>query len=338
VTPQLPTAAEFAAYAKANGLDPFDLFGEPEPVVTTGRVNGRKRPRGYAVWRPQAETTALLDQVEAVLDEYADYLPLTIRQIFYRLVAAAGYPKDERAYKRLCDKLGRARRARLIDFGAIRDDQVVTARRDYYASPDDFWDAVGRRIDHYRRDRQAGQPVRVELWCEAAGMIEQLARVADSYSVSVYSAGGFVSLTGTRGIADRALARNVPTVLLHVGDFDPSGESIFTSMAEDAAAFVETDRIIETLHIEPIRVALTDAQVAAHGLPTAPAKKSDKRSAKWQGGTCQLEALPPDVLAGIVDEAIRDQLDLDLLDEQVEAEERDRIALTRALPSGEVGS
>lgn len=339
-----PSSAEIAAYMKANGLDLDLIFGIGNVGTenTTGRENGRKRPRGYASWRPQAKTRVLLDQVADVLDEYADHLPLTIRQIFYRLVATTDYPKDERAYGRLCEHLNRARRARLIDFEAIRDDGVVTAHRDYYASPAAFLDDVGRRINGYRRDRQAGQPVRVELWCEAAGMIEQLARVADDYSVSVYSASGFASLTGIRGTADRALARDVPTVLLHVGDFDPSGESIYESLAADAAAFVEADRVIETLSIEPIRVALTAAQVTTYNLPTAPPKASDKRSEKWKkekkGGTCQLEALAPDDLAKIVDAAIRDQLDLDRLDEQVEAEERDRVALTRALPAGEVGS
>jgi len=302
--------------------------------VTTRRENGRKRPRGYADWRPQAKSRELLADVEGVLVEYEDHLPLSVRQIFYRLVATRGYEKTENAYDRLAELMVRARRARRIDFDAIRDDGVVTVRRNYYADPDDFWDAVGGWIRGYRRDRQEGQRVRVELWCEAAGMLDQLARVAEDYSVPVFSSGGFVSLTGTRGIAERALDRLVPTVLLHVGDFDPSGESIFEAMAADAAAFVEADRLIGTLRIEPVRVALTSDQIAAYELPTAPPKASDGRSASWQGGTCQLEALAPDVLAEIVREAIREQLDLTRWHEQVMSEGEDRVDLLRALPSG----
>ncbi len=37
--------------------------------ITAGRENGRQRPKGYADWRPQAKTRALLDQVESVLTE-----------------------------------------------------------------------------------------------------------------------------------------------------------------------------------------------------------------------------------------------------------------------------
>lgn len=56
------------------------------PEFTAGRENGRRRPRGYADWRPQAATKALLGDVEDVLDRYREHLPLTIRQVFYALV------------------------------------------------------------------------------------------------------------------------------------------------------------------------------------------------------------------------------------------------------------
>jgi hypothetical protein len=49
------------------------------------------RPRGFIDgWRPRVETQALLDQVIRVLAEYAERLPLTLRQTFYRLVGAYG--------------------------------------------------------------------------------------------------------------------------------------------------------------------------------------------------------------------------------------------------------
>lgn len=38
------------------------------------------RVRGLAEWRPQAHTLALLDHVKAILTEYANFLPLTLRQ------------------------------------------------------------------------------------------------------------------------------------------------------------------------------------------------------------------------------------------------------------------
>ena len=62
------------------------------------------RPRGFIVdWNPKPKTLALLDDVKKVLEEYHDQLPLTARQIFYRLVGAYGYEKTEQAYGRLLE-------------------------------------------------------------------------------------------------------------------------------------------------------------------------------------------------------------------------------------------
>ena len=314
--------------------DILDAFGDPDADVTARRDNGRRRPRGYADWRPQPRTRVLLAQVGEILAEYSDHLPLTVRQVFYRLVAAHGYEKTERAYRRLCEHLVRARRARVIPFEQIRDDGVTTISMEWFGSPEDFWDDAGRRAREYRRDRQAGQPERLELWCEGAGMAPQLARVADEFSVPVYSAGGFASLTAVRQIVDRALARDVPTVLLHLGDFDPSGESIFESMLTDARAFLDADRVTMIEDITGVRVALTAGQVEQHELPTAPPKKTDSRTRRWRGETCQLEALPPDLLSGLVRDAIAARLREDVFERQVEQEQADRRALLRALPPG----
>jgi predicted GNAT family N-acyltransferase len=89
------------------------------------------RPRGWVEnWTPRAATQQLIEQVQEILAQYADQLPLTIRQIFYRLVARFGFEKTERAYKnRLVEHLNMARRARVIPMHAIRDDGFTIAGR-----------------------------------------------------------------------------------------------------------------------------------------------------------------------------------------------------------------
>ena len=123
-----------------------------------------------------------------------------------------------------------------------RDDGIVVHSQRWHDSPADFWDDAARRAREYRGNRQAGQRQYVELWCEAVGMAQQLSRVADEFSVPVYSNGGFVSVSAVRSMTENALRQNVPTVILHVGDFDPSGESIFTSMTEG-----QVDRVCTAL-------------------------------------------------------------------------------------------
>lgn len=324
-----------------NGLPTVEQIDEVAPAETTFPevtprcdIAKRTRPKGYHDWKPRPAAAAIIEDVKEILDEYQDHLPMTVRQIFYRMVGAYDFPKDERAYRSLQEKLNLARRAKMIPFSAIRDDGIIVMHRTWHEGPADFWDDVGNQANRYRRDRQVGQPARIELWAESAGMLPQLAKVASQFSVPVYSAGGSPSVTANYDVADRVLQWNVPTIMLHVGDFDPSGVSIFESMVADVAAFVEADRLIQNIHVEPVRVALTADQVAAYQLPTSPAKKTDSRSAKWKGETCQLEGLAPDDLAEIVDDAIRSRMIPSKLDEQIMLEESERIALLRSLPDG----
>jgi hypothetical protein len=302
--------------------------------MTEVKKKGRARPKGYYDWKPRRKARELLVQVDAILDEYRDHLPLTVRQIFYRLVGSYGYDKSQKAYKALAENMVLARRARFIPFEAIRDDGVMIYAQRWHNGVEGFWDEVGQQARHYRRDRQLGQPVRIELWAESAGMMPQLDRVAAPYSIPVYSAGGQPSVTANKSIADRIIGRNVPTVMLHVGDYDPSGESIFRTMSADVAAFVRADRIIYNLELIPVRAALTADQVDHYNLPTAPAKGSDSRSKTWKGETCQLEALAPDQLAEVVEGAIQEWVDMDIYQRQVDVEQAERVQLLQALPSG----
>jgi hypothetical protein len=262
---------------------------------------GRTRPRGFKPWRLDAASQALVDAIQAVLEEYAAHLPLTIRQIFYRLVGAHDYPKTEAAYKRLCRIIGRARRARLIGMDAIRDDGFVVNSPHCWTSPEAFLATVQRQASKLMLDRQAGQPTRLVIMCEAAGMVPQLARVAHLYGVTVMASGGFDSLTSKYEFASSC---DDDTEVLHIGDHDPSGVHIYSSLEEDVVAFAE-EELASTVTFT--RLAVTPAQIRRYRLPTAPPKATDRRA--FSGQTCQAEALPPDVLAQIVEAAIQQRLD-----------------------------
>ncbi len=82
-----------------------------------------KRPKGFAPWNPQTKTRILLSDIEAVLEEYLSYLPLTVRQVFYRLVGK-GYTKSESFYTQVQEACNRGRRSGRIPFAYVRDDGV----------------------------------------------------------------------------------------------------------------------------------------------------------------------------------------------------------------------
>jgi hypothetical protein len=171
-----------------------------------------------------------------VLDEYSAHLPLTLRQIFYRLVARFEYEKTELAYKRLGDLLVHARRGKVIAMDAIRDDGFVYRAPVCFADAAAFYQEVALWARAFRLDRRHGQPRRLVVWCEASGMVPQLERIADPYGIAVLSSGGFDSLTDKHRLAREWAAGTAPVTVLHLGDHDPSGVACFVAMAEDIEA------------------------------------------------------------------------------------------------------
>ena len=163
--------------------------------ILGGAQRTKTRPRGFVDWKPRAHSLVLLEQVKGVLDEYRDYLPLTCRQIFYRLVGAHGYEKTERAYSRLCEMFNRARRAELISMDDIRDDGGQKIEPLVWRDADELVSNLRLQVQQFRLDRQDGQEQRLFIMCEAGGMAPQLAEAVDDYGITVISSGGFESVT-----------------------------------------------------------------------------------------------------------------------------------------------
>jgi hypothetical protein len=268
-----------------------------------GAQRVRTRPRGFAPWSPQKATLKLLDQVRGVLDEYEDYLPLTIRQIFYRLVGAHEYEKTERAYDRLSEHLNRARRARLISMDAIRDDTGVILAPVTWRDAAEWLAAVREEAKELMLDRTAGQATRLVVTCEAAGMAPQLERVTNPFGIPVMSGGGFDSVTDKHKFAAALADHNRPTEVLAITDLDASGAHEYLAEMEDVLAFARALGGEVTF----TRLAVTREQIKRHRLPTAPPKPTDRRA--FRGETCQVEALAPDVLTQIVRDAIELRID-----------------------------
>jgi hypothetical protein len=284
------------------------------------------RPRGFVKWAPRQATLELMGGVNDVLREYQDHLPLTLRQIFYRLVGAHGYEKTEQSYARLGEHLVRARRARLVPMDAIRDDGGTVITPSMWASAEEFLDAVRIQAGALRLDRTAGQKTRLAVICEAAGMAPQLARVARPYGVPVMSSSGFDSLTEKHNFAAELASHDRPTEVLHIGDHDPSGVSMFAAFLEDVEAFCRDLGGEATF----TRLAVTPRQIDRHNLPTAPPKPTDRRA--FSGETCQAEALAPDVLAGILRDAIEARIDHHALDRVLHREREVQHELSERLP------
>jgi hypothetical protein len=313
------------------------------------------RPKGFISWNPQPHVLDIIRKSKSVMAEYGQYGPMTVRQIFYRLVGEHGYDKTELAYKRLAEYLVRARRAQMISFGSIRDDGGKHSGGSYgYSSVDAFLEDLAEYSTSFHRDPTDGQPHHIIVYCEAEGMVPMLGQMVQPWAVQVTGTGGFSSVTVTHQIALDVVSRNKPTIFLHVGDYDPSGESIYESTCQDIGKFVaerlgaryntytgetvEVDGVrfdygVEGSFFVPRRVALTADQVEEYNLDSSPPKASDSRSASWDGlAATQAESMSPADLDTVIKAAVKEWIDEDRYEvvqrEQEEARELvgDRVA------------
>lgn len=222
-----------------------------------------KRPRGPMLdWEPRtARTQAIVQDLIAAYSEHheAGTLPRGPRGIFYDLRPAGRgngvtYRKPDAAHPVksfgpmevhpdvVQDLLGKARRAGLIPESWVADGRAQAEVANIYdesaAELVDTTVAMVRNAEgRFELDPQRGQPIYVEVLCEAADLAPRLARVANNYGVPVFTGSGFDGLKGKRAMGERAAGRDVPTVALHIADRDGYGDDIYRAAAEDAVAW-----------------------------------------------------------------------------------------------------
>jgi hypothetical protein len=137
--------------------------------------------------------------------------------------------------------------------------------------------------------------------------------VAHEYGVSVYSGGGADSITSKHEMvvrANRRQAQGQETRVLHFGDHDPSGLVSYNSVEFELPGQVD-------------RIAITPEQAQALDAPSSPFKQSP-HSGGWTGPTWQMEAIPPDNLRQMVENAILKYHDADARRKVLALERRDR--------------
>lgn len=299
---------------------------------------------GLADWSPNTSSRLIVDQVVEVLHDLAGYLPLTGRQVFYRMVGVHGYPKTEEAYASLLEKINRGRRCGLIPWETIRDDGTSEYSWPTFAGEREWLDDVAERAEDYRRDRQENQKQFIELWVEAAGMAPQVSSIVWRFGVPVLTSGGFNSTTMKYEAARRFITRLASTyqrtLVLHIGDHDPSGVALFDNLSRDVPALArdiihQEDLLPEGEDLEKMeatglhagevacefhRIVVTPDQIERFDLEEAPPKRTDSRSSTWVGGTVQVEAMHPEDLANEISECVQNEMDEEILTKSMVAE------------------
>jgi hypothetical protein len=240
---------------------------------------------------------AVVSRAAAIVESYDT--PVTLRQLFYRLVAWQVLPNTLDYYKQLSARTAEARRDG--GFPALLDRGRAIYRPRYWASPQAAQSWLHRE---YLLDRTAGQDVSIYLGVEKAAMVVQLQAWFGDLGIPVLPLSGYASQTYTDEVAADVFGQERPAILLYAGDFDPSGEDIDRDFIERSACWDKT-----------VRVALTTSQVRLYGLPVNPGKIKDSRAASFTARhgelvQVELEALDPADLRALFQAAIDGYLDV----------------------------
>ncbi|MDX1945240.1 MAG: ParB/RepB/Spo0J family partition protein [Pirellulaceae bacterium] len=276
----------------------------------------------------------MVEAIKSVLEDRRQFWPLSDRQIHYALLndpplrhaskRDSRYQNTKQCYGDLCDLLTRARLAGLIPFDAIADETRPVALWKVYGDPQSFLrDQLDDLLQGYYRDLLQSQPNHIEVLIEKNTAASICRPICERYCLPMTSGRGFCSLPPRRDMAIRyKKSGKQKLVLLIVSDFDPEGEVI----AESFARSMRDDFGVYGIH--PIKVALTSDQIERYNLPpemTAKAGSSNRKGFVDKHGenVWEVEALAPETLQSLLDEAIRSVLDLDAFNREIEAEKND---------------
>jgi len=253
--------------------------------------------------RRSRRTRNLMEEIDAAVSEYYPPTPLTVRQVFYRLLGKRIVKRTEKAHDRVQRTISEMHYTGMLDWDGIVDPSRRTQKHPEFA---DVPDALQTLAKEYRTDWWAEQSQRVEIWSEKETIAEFLRPVADKWHVRVLLNRGYGSDAAMRDAAERMNAFEKQTFILYVGDHDPAGLLMIDSTSEKLTAF--SPQAYDLVHI-----ALTQKQVQQYSLPPTRVKRSEpgrKQYVSRHGRRCwELDALDPKVLTAIVEEAITAHID-----------------------------
>ena len=267
----------------------------------------------------------IVDNAVDVLSQYEDGI-LTIRGLHYQLVAR-GMTNDIQHYKRVVAATGWARRQGIIRYTAFSDRERAMAC-DTAAEQTIYDDKVSEAkyqikawAHSYCLNRWENQPYYPEVLIEKKALEGVFYRTCASNCVALGACKGYPSLTFLYDMAQRIIAaenRGKQPVILYFGDYDPSGEDIPRALRENLIE-LGCDEGLEVR-----RICLNEDQVIDWKLPPAPTKVTDSRSRNWDGlGQVELDAVRPEVLTSMLEEAIAEIFDNRLYDELQDREEEE---------------
>lgn len=281
----------------------------------------------YVETKFQVKTLKQIEIANRIVEEYAAQgFDLTLRQLYYQMVARGYIPNNQREYKKLGETLNNARLAGLVDWNHIVDRTRNLRQNSHFDDPADIMQAAARS---YQIDKWERQPCRVEVWIEKDALVGVVARICDRLDVPFFSCRGYTSQSEMWAGARRLLKwidQGQTPIILHLGDHDPSGIDMTRDIVDRLALFMGGTKVD--------RLALNFDQVEQYNPPPNFAKLTDSRIeayvVEFGGSSWELDALDPVVISDLIEAAVDQYRDPDLWEEAVALEAEGRSLLEKA--------
>jgi len=230
-----------------------------------------------------------------VLKTVRGYGLLTVRQLYYILISRFKYPATRAFYKRLDRYLTKIRRV-----NPALNAKFIDPTRQFVVPPLRY--------------------PRIEIWVEKDSIRNFIGRLAVKNRLGIQVLRGFASLSTYRRALDRARKRGV-TMVLYIGDFDPSGLLIEKVAQEE----MDHKRAI-TFH----RLAITMEQIKRFKPPSRPVNLKDSRAKEYiekYGDRCwEVESIRPRTLYKLIEKGLRENVPKEFLEAAEIREKAARLA------------
>jgi hypothetical protein len=261
----------------------------------------------YIPKRFYSKTAQLLEECNAICTSYFERgYTLTLRQLFYQLVATNRIANTVREYKNLGVVVTDGRYAGVLDWEHITDRVRVIKAKPRWQDVEDFINSVGPQ---FHVDTWQDQNIRPEVWIEKDALIELAEEACEPLDIPYVAVKAYNSASAMWEAAKRFreyVWHGQTPLILHLGDHDYTGVDCSRFLQQRMELLIGSE-------VQLKRLALNADQIKHYELPPQPGKQSDPRFTGYveRHRTTQvweLDALAPNVIVKIIEDGIRKEM------------------------------
>lgn len=289
---------------------------------------------------PEMTRTELGECCVVIAEEYhyRKSLTMTLRQLYYRLVATGLIPNGTPSYNRVKAVCSKLRLSGHMGLELLVDRTRTVNTTDSTSASTSVTDALERASRRVKwmpdwlltMADWKGQPQVCSVWVEKDALTNVFETVCDRLGVGLFAVRGYCSISAAYEWLEHAASAsngdsNTEHVILYFGDHDPDGLAMMDSTFENMQTMLRNGLIpgrcpegmtsnARESHAEPLlltidRVGLTLDQIEQYQPPPFPAKQTSARFKGYHEATgledaWELDALEPEVLRDLTAEAV----------------------------------